>query len=1157
MESMSPTPGTLGKIRPRWWDYPAAVLLLGVLSLAMLLWTDHLSQRQRVDHSATDVLQHLRTYAATSHLWLEEGLTDGVAEKLARAAADLTEATRLSQVLLDGGQSGTGDTLQPLQEPALRLLAGELTRLLAELRRSADERIAQRAGVGSALDLRFNRIFEELQGRAAYLERILEENQAADHAKARQLFSGILAAWSSILGVSMLGLVRRERRRRQADAALQQANAELETRVAERTTQLRGLNDQLNRELDEHKQADLELQKFVSLADNSMEFIGMCDMHFMPFYVNAAGRRLLGLASAEQTRPRSIVEFFFPEDHPFIRDDFFPRVLREGRAQVETRFRHAQTGEPFWMICNAFHIKDAAGQPVGIGTVSHNITERRQAQDELRTSEERLAAIIGTAMDAIISLDDHQRVVLFNAAAEQIFRCSAAEAIGKPLDRFVPERFRNIHRLHIDTFGSAGATASSMAPPRMLSARRADGEEFPIEATISRARTGGRILYTVILRDITQRQQAEELARRYAKTTELDRLKTEFFANVNHELRTPLALILGPIQKRLAAGGASADERQDLERVHRNARLLERHVNDLLDLSKLDAGRMTLDYAAVDLVRLTRGAAAYFEALAADREIRYAIETPDALPAEVDPRKVERVLINLLSNAFKFTPGGGTVRCAVRRQGDRATLDVEDTGPGVPPALRETIFERFQQADSRTTRQFGGTGLGLSIAKEFVGLHGGRLTVTDGQGGVGALFTVELPLRAPSGIAVRGPAADGDGEVAKQAVEQLEVRAAPSSPFGSRPRAGAPLVLVVEDNVDMNTFIAQTLAPTYRTVPAFDGEDGLAQALESRPDLILCDVMMPRMSGDALLRELRHHDELDDVPIVLLTARVDEALKVLLLNAGAQDYLEKPFSPEELLAKVGRLLADRRRAAEALRATRQLSARLLAQKDQLLQIVSHELRTPLTTIREGVSQVAAGLLGPATPEQQKFLAIALNGIDRLARIINDLLDVAKIDAGRLELVREPVDLVGIARQEARLSEPRARAKGLRLRTDVSTPELVISADPDKLAQVFANLLANALKFTEAGEVVLTVEDRGDQVACAVRDTGRGIAPDDLHKVFQKFYQGGRKLPGGAKGTGLGLSIAKSIVELHGGKIAVTSALGVGSTFTFMLPKTLI
>ena len=438
MRIMGTTNGTPGKNRLGWWDYPATVLLLGVLSLAMLASTDQLGQRQRVNHYSSDTLRDLRTLTATAHLWLEEGLADGADFKLQRSLRDLAEATRLSHVLLDGGQSEYGYTVQPLVVPALRGRAEELTRLLSELSVGAREKIEKQAGPGSPIDNRFNATFDLQQNRAGDFERILEEVQAADHAKSRRLFYGMLAAWSSILGVSILGLVRREGRRRQAEEALQGAKAELEVRVVERTAQLRQANDQLGSELN----------------------------------------------------------------------------------------------------------------------------ERKQAEEALRTSEERLTAIVASAMDAIITVDEDQRVVLFNAAAEMIFGCPASDAIGKPLDCFIPESFRQIHRGHIDAFGTTGVTARSMSSPGRLFGRRASGEEFPFEATISQASARGQKLYTVILRDITQREKAEEVARLYAKSKEREQLRMEFFANISHELRTPLALILGPVWKLLESGGLTDEERR-------------------------------------------------------------------------------------------------------------------------------------------------------------------------------------------------------------------------------------------------------------------------------------------------------------------------------------------------------------------------------------------------------------------------------------------------------------------------------------------------------------------------------------------------------------------------------------------------------------------
>jgi PAS domain S-box-containing protein len=722
------------------------------------------------------------------------------------------------------------------------------------------------------------------------------------------------------------------------------------------------------------KTAAAEMRKFVSLADNSMEFVGMCDLNLVPFYANQASLRLVGLGSLEDLSRTPVQEFFFPEDQKFILEEFFPRVLREGRAEAEIRFRHFQTGEPVWMIYNVFYIRDAAGQPVGLATVSRDITERKRALEALRISEERLGAIIGSAMDAIITLDDDQRIVLFNAAAEKIFGCPASEALGRPIQVLIPEGLRQSHRQHIQAFGMTGTTARSMQSPGVLSGLRANGEDFPIEATISQASLGGRKLYTVILRDITQRKQAEALEKLYFQSRELDRLKAEFFANISHELRTPLVLILGPVGKTLAEGGLTEKGRQALELVERNAGLLLRHVNDLLDLSKFDAGRMDAEYAEVDLARMVRLVASNFDSLAKEREIDWEIEAPGPLRAEVDPAKTERVLLNLLSNAFKFTPASGGVRIAVWRAGEQAVIEVEDTGPGIPAELREAIFERFRQLEGGADRRFGGTGLGLSITKQFVGLHGGSIRVEEPAKGSGSLFRVELPLKAPAGTRVRRTEAAPDPDAAMQTVEELKSVYSAGPQPGPAPASGAPVVLLVEDNPDMNAFLAETLSATYRVVCAFDGEEGLVKALEQPPDLILTDIMMPRMSGDRLVSEIRGHAELDDVPIVLLTAKADEELRVKLLREGAQDYLHKPFDTRTVMAKVDRLIADRRRRKETEEELRRLSGSLLQVQDQERRQIAQELHENAVQCLAAIEiNLYMARTASANPEVQRIL----------------------------------------------------------------------------------------------------------------------------------------------------------------------------------------
>lgn len=413
--------------------------------------------------------------------------------------------------------------------------------------------------------------------------------------------------------------------------------------------------------------------------------------------------------------------------------------------------------------------------------------------------------------------------------------------------------------------------------------------------------------------DITARKQMEvELRRAKEAAEEAGRAKDQLFATVSHELRTPLALILGPIQKRLASGGLNDEERRDLEVVERNARTLLRHVNDLLDLSKLQVGKMEMDYVEMDLAWLVRMAASLFESIADERQVHFVVEAPPKLPAQADPDKLQRVLLNLLSNAFKFTPAGGGVAVQLQSENQKAVLTVRDTGPGIPASQREAIFERFQQLDAGAARLWGGTGLGLAIVKEFVLLHQGTVRVGDAPG-AGALFTVDLPLKAPAGAPVRTEPKELDSGLRRQAVDELRAPRRPIPTPASTPLVNAPLVLIVEDNQEMCSFLAEALGREYRVITASDGREGLEKALQSRPDLILSDVMMPRMSGDQMVHEIRRHSELDAVPIVLLTAKADESLRDALLRDAVQDYIFKPFSSSEVLARVARLIAERRR----------------------------------------------------------------------------------------------------------------------------------------------------------------------------------------------------------------------------------------------------
>ncbi|MFA7322062.1 MAG: ATP-binding protein [Dokdonella sp.] len=494
----------------------------------------------------------------------------------------------------------------------------------------------------------------------------------------------------------------------------------------------------------------------------------------------------------------------------------------------------------------------------------------------------------------------------------------------------------------------------------------------------------------------------------YRKTLELDAQKNKFFANVSHELRTPLTLILAPLERhyrRLASANSSAAELRETEMMLRNARLLYRHVTDLLDVAKLDAGRMRVAWSAVDLARLARTTASHFESLAAERRIDYRVHTPQTLPAEADGEKLQRVMLNLLSNAFKFTSDGGAVTLRLSAGVGQVLIEVQDNGPGVPVELRAAVFERFRQGEGDAQRCHGGTGLGLAIVKDFVELHGGSVCLDEAPGG-GALFSVHLGLTAPAGTALGAPLAQ-DEVLDRQSVEELGLRAA--QPDETR-EDDAPLILVVEDNVDMNEFIAATLRPHYRVASARNGREGLDKALALHPDLVLSDVMMPLMGGEEMVKALRDRPITRDLPIVVLTAKADDELRVRLFALGVQDYLSKPFSTDELLARIGSLIASRRRtaaelgrSAERLRRLAEVVEKIAAARDLpgLMEIVRHAVRE--LTGADGVTLVLRengnchyadeDAVGPLWKGQRFPLESCISGwtmLNREAAVIEDI-----------------------------------------------------------------------------------------------------------------------------------------------------------------------
>ncbi|WP_024873180.1 ATP-binding protein [Tolumonas lignilytica] len=407
----------------------------------------------------------------------------------------------------------------------------------------------------------------------------------------------------------------------------------------------------------------------------------------------------------------------------------------------------------------------------------------------------------------------------------------------------------------------------------------------------------------------------------YQQTLELDELKTQFFSNVSHELRTPLTLILEPIENMLADADLNPKHHHTLEVIERNARFLYRHVSDLLDVAKLEAKQMTAHYASVDLAHLIRVTASFFDSVATDRKLDFKIIVPEQMTAQLDGGKIQRVLLNLLSNAFKFVPDEGVITLTLSAQAGNAVIAISDNGPSIPPAMRQSIFERFRQIDGQTNRQHGGTGLGLAIVKEFVALHKGHVACLDADGG-GTTFQVILPLVAPEGSIINTESSHVDAALQLQVIDELKQEHTATSneqEFNSSQNRQRTLILVVEDNPDMNAYLVSLLSETYQVASSFNGEEGLQKALSLKPDLIISDLMMPKMSGEQMIATLRQQEDMADVPIVLLTAREDDDIRIKMFQMGIQAYLTKPFSSQEIIIHVANLLSIRQRSVEELR----------------------------------------------------------------------------------------------------------------------------------------------------------------------------------------------------------------------------------------------
>ncbi len=421
----------------------------------------------------------------------------------------------------------------------------------------------------------------------------------------------------------------------------------------------------------------------------------------------------------------------------------------------------------------------------------------------------------------------------------------------------------------------------------------------------------------VILRTERLSKKTEELEQTNEKLKELDKLKTRFFSNISHELRTPLTLILAPIDSFLNGtyGEMSQTHLKILQSIQRNTHRLLKLINDLLDFSKIEAGKMELKVRNCNISDLLSYCVASVESGAISQKINLSFhDHTQSLVVQMDPDLMEKAIFNLLSNAMKFNHAGGMIRVELKKDQERFTIAVKDSGIGIPEDKIATIFERFTQVDSSSTRKYEGTGIGLSLTKEIVQLHEGQITV-ESELGKGSLFTLDLPIlfqktstnvlfnREEDHHLFESNGRTGDSLIIRTSPDEEENPSGCSHPPENIQKK-TETILVIEDNEDMRNYLHTNLQENYRTLMASNGHDALEKIKTETVDLILTDVMMPEMDGYEFIQTLRAEDRYADVPVIFLTAKSDVLNKVEGLEKGANDYITKPFSYEELLVRI-------------------------------------------------------------------------------------------------------------------------------------------------------------------------------------------------------------------------------------------------------------
>jgi signal transduction histidine kinase len=677
----------------------------------------------------------------------------------------------------------------------------------------------------------------------------------------------------------------------------------------------------------------------------------------------------------------------------------------------------------------------------------------------------------------------------------------------------------------------------------------------------------------------------EELELLLETVRSLDCAERDVFDTATSQLRVPLAGIVDEENPEL-----TKRQRLALRSMLRSIRTTLENLTRPQTARALSREDLMLRLVRVDVAAVVRDVARHFEKLATDRRVTFSVDTPQRLLVDVDEAKMRGVVLNLLFNAFKYTPEDGEIALTLEEDpvDDELVIVATDSGPGISPTQREAVFDHTRQIDRSIFVEMNGVGLTLGRSRDLVSLHGGTLTVGQAAGR-GAVFKVRVPRFAPDGMDVGTLARGDDGlaaRVAEIAASEL-VREQELHTIQER-KSDRALVLVVEDTAAVQRILVECLRPVYDTASAFDGLDGFKKAQELEPDLIVTDLNMPRMGGEEMIRLLRSHPATSEIPILVLTGTDDPVEQVRLLEAGVQDVLRKPFLLQEARARIKNLITTKqtidvlnsvslhhetdplklassvarhqrelRTALEQVRVARDLAESASRTKSNFLRMVSHELRTPVTAMQLLIHLLLRDADVAASPKLTECFDRIRRSSQRLVHLVDTILEWARVESGRCTRSIETFDLANVIEGVVTEVQDYAQRKkiGLSFFVRAGTNGMPpLQNDPRLVGLIAANLVGRAVQLTERGSVEVEVSYEEGAHVVTVRDGGERIPPERSAELFEPISSSQDLRWSGGAGSGLGLFVIRDIARAVEGDISIEPRPGAGNWLALRLPS---